>query len=254
METDERAELAPALGELAAAFQKLVEVLLNGGEVNLTLQRIVDVAAAIMPGSEHASVIMVEDGRPRTLASTDAVPDHVDAVQFNAGEGPALDVLAIDDYRKSDDLANDCRWPRFGRRAVEACNIRSMISYRLYLGWHRRAVLSFYSTWPYAFDDVAAAIGAIFASYCSLALITHALGDEVNPRRAATVEREIGVASGILMATGKLSANEAFAQLHNASRQLHKDLQDVVHHVTTTGQLPDKPDDLRPPTNGKTAV
>lgn len=240
MDADERAELGHGLGELAAGFQELVEVLLQGGEAKLTLQRIVDVAAVIMPGAKHASVMMVEDGKPRTLASTDAVPDHVNAVQFDAGEGPALDVLAVDDYRRSDDLANDCRWPQFGTRAVECCDVRSMISYRLYLGRRRGAVLSFYSDWPHAFDDVAAAMGAIFAAYCSLVLITQALGDEVNPLRAATVQREIGVASGILMATGKLSIDEAFAQLYRASQRLHSDLHDVARHVTATGRLPDE--------------
>lgn len=241
MEADERLELGPGLGELAAAFQELVEVLLNGGEVTLTPQRIVDVAAGIMPRCDHAGVVVVEDGQPRMVASTDVISDQVNAIRFDVGEGPALDALVVDDYVKADDLANDARWPQFGRRVVEACGIRSVISYRLYLGRHRRAVLSFYSTWPYAFDEVAAAMGAIFSAYCSLALITQALGDEVDPRRAATVQREIGVASGILMTMGQLSADEAVAQLHNASRRLRTDPGEVARHVTATGRLPDQP-------------
>lgn len=96
------------------------------------------------------------------------------------------------------------------------------------------------------FRPVAAAIGTIFAAYCSLALITDALGDEVDPRRMARVQREIGVASGILMATGKLSADEAFAELYRASQRLHRDLPEVARHVTATGRLPDESDDLRP--------
>lgn len=238
MEADEGAELGRGLEELAAAFQELVRVLLNGGEAKLTARGIVDIAAGLMPRCEHAGVIVVEDGKPRTLASTDAVPDHVNAIQFDIGDGPALDVLVVDDYLKADDLADDPRWPQFGRKAVDICGIRSMISYRLYLGRRRGAVLSFYSTWPHAFDDVAAAMGAIFAAYCSLALITQALGDEVDPRRAATVQREIGVASGILMAAGKFSADEALARLHSASQRLHRDLLEVARHVTATGRLP----------------
>jgi hypothetical protein len=241
VEAEEQAEIASTLEELAAAFNGLVEVLLDGGQAQLTPQRIVDVAARVMPGCRHAAVVVVEGDQPRTLASTDTVPDQVDAVQFDAGEGPSLDVLVTDDYIRVDDLTNDPRWPQFGSRAVEAGNVRSMMNYRLYLGRHRRAALSFYSTWPYAFDEVAAAIGAIFAAYCSLTLITAALGDDVHPRRAAQVHREIGVAIGILMATGQLEADEAFAQLHNASRRLHRDLRDVAHHVTTTGRLPDEP-------------
>lgn len=72
-------------------------------------------------------------------------------------------------------------------------------------------------------------------------MITQHLGDDVHPRRAAEVHREIGVAVGILMATGELGSEEAFAQLHNASRRLHRDLRDVARHVTATRQLPDEP-------------
>jgi hypothetical protein len=241
VDAEERVEIGAALRELAAAFTGLVEVLLDGGQAQLTPARIVDVAARVMPGCRHAAVAVVEQGRPRTLASTDAVPDHVDAIQFDCGEGPSLDVLVTDDYIGVQDLGGDPRWPQFGRRAVEVDDVRSMMSYRLYLGRHRRAALSFYSTWPHAFDGVAAAIGAIFAAYCSLALITQHLGDDVHPRRAAEVHREIGVAVGILMATGELGSEEAFAQLHNASRRLHRDLRDVARHVTATRQLPDEP-------------
>ncbi|MGB8960414.1 MAG: ANTAR domain-containing protein [Pseudonocardiaceae bacterium] len=241
MEAEERPEIGAALGELAAAFSGLVEVLLDGGRVQLTPQRIVDIAGKVMPGCRHAAVAVIEQDRPRTVASTDAVPDHVDAVQFECGEGPSLDVLVTDDYVRVDDLAGDPRWPQFGRRAAEVGQVRSMISYRLYLGRHHRAALSFYSTWPHGFDDAAAAAGAIFAAYCSLALITQVLGDDVHPRRAAEVHREIGVAIGILMATGELAADDAFAQLHSASRRLHRELREVAHHVTSTGRLPDEP-------------
>lgn len=110
MDTDDRAELAPALCELAAAFTALVEVLLDNGHAQLTPQRIVDIAARVMPGCRHAAVVIVDHHRPHTLASTDAIPDHVDAVQFDTGEGPSLDVLTTDDYLRADDLTDDPRW------------------------------------------------------------------------------------------------------------------------------------------------
>jgi hypothetical protein len=246
VEPQERAEIASALAELAAAFTRLVQVFLEGGQAQLSPQRIVDVAARVMPSCRHAAVVVIDQDQPRTLASTDAVPEHVDAVQFDAGEGPSLDVLVTDDYVRVDDLADDPRWPQFASRALQVADIRSMINYRLYLGRHRRAALSFYSTWPYAFDEVAAAIGAIFAAYCSLTLITAALGDLVHPHRTANVHREIGVAIGILMATEQLTGEDAFARLHTASRRLHRDLQDVARHVTTTGQLPNEPGNSHP--------
>ena len=55
MEAEERAEVGGALGELAAAFTGLVEVLLDGGQAQLTPTRIVEVAARVMPGCRHAA-------------------------------------------------------------------------------------------------------------------------------------------------------------------------------------------------------
>jgi hypothetical protein len=246
VDDEERAEIASALAELAAAYTGLVQVLLDEGQAELSPQRIVDVAAGVMPGCRHAAVVVIEADQPRTLASTDAVPDHVDAVQFDAGEGPSLDVLVTDNYVRVDDLAHDPRWPQFSSRAIQVGNVRSMINYRLYLGRHRRAALSFYSTWPHAFDDIAVAVGAIFAAYCSLSLITQQLGDQVHPQRAANVHREIGVAMGILMATEQLTTDDALARLHTASQRLHRDLQDVARHLTTTGHLPDEPETSGP--------
>ena len=177
MQIDERTELAPALGELAANFTALVQVLLGNGQVQLTPQQIVDVAARIVPGCRHAAVVVIDQNQPQTLASTDEIPDHVNAVQFDVGEGPSWDVLVTDEYVRIDDLADDSRWPQFSSRAIEIADVRSMITYRLDLGRRCRAALSFCSTWPYAFDDTAAAIGAMFAAYCSLRSITQRLGD-----------------------------------------------------------------------------
>jgi hypothetical protein len=67
VDTDDRAELAPALCELAAAFTALVQVLLDNGHAQLTPQRIVDIAARIMPGCRHAAVVIVDHHRPHTL-------------------------------------------------------------------------------------------------------------------------------------------------------------------------------------------
>lgn len=187
---EERPEIGVALAELAAAFSGLVKVVTDDGHVQLTSRRIEDVAARVMPGCRHVGVVVVEDGKARTLASTDAVAAQVDAIQFHCGEGPALDVLVTDGFVHVDDLANDARWPEFAKKALEVGDVRSMTSYLLHLGRRRQAVLSFYSTWPYAFDDIAVAIGAMFGAYCSLDLVTQQLGDKVRPRRAAAAQQE----------------------------------------------------------------
>jgi AmiR/NasT family two-component response regulator len=50
--------------------------------------------------------------------------------------------------------------------------------------------------------------------------------------------REIGVAMGILKATGQLTQDQAFDQLRTASQTLNRKLHDIAADVTATGQLP----------------
>jgi ANTAR domain len=168
------------------------------------------------------------------------VPERLDRVRAETGEGPALDVLETNDLVISGDVAADPRWPAFGARVLKELNVRSVAAYRLHLGRDHRAALIFVSDWPYAFDELTGAIGAIFAAYCSLVLLTEEiLGDGLTSSRAAEVHREIGVAVGILLADGELTTDEAYRRLRSASRTLTTSLPDVARHVIAYRSLPE---------------
>jgi len=237
-----------ALAELAEAFLALVRALADDAEpAPLTPARILDLAVACMPTGKHVALIVVQDGQARTVAGNTDLPGRVDVVRSATGEGPSLDVLDTNDLVVSNDLAHDPRWRDFGSRVVDELGIRSVVSYRLYLSRRHRAALTVYSDWPHAFDDLAVTTGAIFAAYCSLAMHSELVLDEpVAHRRATEVHREIGVAVGILMATGDLSTEAAFHRLHRASRHLRRSLPDVARDVIVHGHLDEPPEVDRP--------
>jgi hypothetical protein len=234
-----------ALAELAEAFMVLVRALVgDGGSVDgLGPGRILELAAHCVPHGQHAALMVRRDGRVEMVAATSGLPDAVDRIRGETGQGPALDVLETNDLVVSNELAEDPRWPVFGEQVVEATGIRSILSYRLYLGRGHRAALTFYSDWPHAFDNLAIATGAIFAAYCSLVMFSELVLDEpLARRRAEEVHREIGVAVGILMATGDLSTEAAYRRLHQASRRLRRSVPDVARAVIAGRHLPDPPD------------
>jgi ANTAR domain/GAF domain len=237
------------LAELAEAFNGLVRALVEDGELAaMSPRRILDLAVECMPAGKHAALIVVQDGKARSIAATTDLPVRVDEIRIATGEGPSLDVLDTNDLVVSNDLAADPRWPLFGSRVVEELGVRSIVSYRLYLSRRHRAALSFYSDWPHAFDDLAITTGAIFAAYCSLAMHNElVLQEPVAQRRAMEVHREIGVAVGILMATGDLTTTAAYERLHRASRHLQRSLSDVAREVIAQGHLAEPPDADRPP-------
>jgi hypothetical protein len=227
-----------ALAELAEIFGELVETLHQGQPAELTAQRIVDIALRCVPRSRSCALVIVDDDLA-TVAATDGVGDEFARIRESTGEGPTLDILETNDLIACDDLPDDQRWPEFGRQATDRTGVRSILSYRLYLGRNRRGALSFYSDWPYAFDEIAIATGAIFAAYCSLALISnHLLGEPVSRRRSGEVHREIGIAVGILMASHGLDTAAAFARLHGSARELRKSLPEVCEYVQRHGNLP----------------
>lgn len=236
----ERGQDFAALAELAEAFNELVQALHDGDPVVLSPVRIVEVAAHCMPRSQDAALTVIDHGHVRNIAATSDVPSMVDRIRDDTEQGPTLDVLDINDLVVSGDLVADPRWPLFGARVTAATSIRSIVSYRLYLSPEHRAALTFYSDWPYAFDDVAIATGAIFAAYGSLTLTSElVLSEPVPVRRSADVHREIGVAVGILMATADLGTQSAYQQLHQASQQLHRSLPNLARHVIAHRAMPD---------------
>jgi ANTAR domain/GAF domain len=238
-----------ALAELAEAFTTLVEALLERQDgPAMPPARIVELAVRCVPSGRHAALVISENGDgSRSLAATSDVPAHVDAFRAEVGQGPALDVLDTNDLVVSNDLAVDPRWPLFGPGVVDRLGIRSAVAYRLYLAPRLRAALVFYSDWPHAFDDLAIATGSIFASYCSLAVITeHLLRDRLSERRAKEVHREIGVAAGLLMATEEIGVVEAYRRLVRAGRNLRRNLSDVARDVVEHRSLPADEDHTPP--------
>ena len=114
-----------------------------------------------------------------------------------------------------------------------------MLSFRLFLTEQSRAALNLYATRAGAFTDQSSATGAVFAAYASMALLAAARNDKANHLiRALESNREIVLAMGIMIASGKLTSQQAFEQLRVASQNLNRKLHDIAADVARTGQVP----------------
>ncbi len=231
---------ADALATMADQFTELAVSLIDGADEPMTQQRLVDFAVRGVPGAEHASMTAVSGSRPpRTTAQTDRLPYDWDQLQYEHGEGPCLEVIVTNGVALANDLSTDTRWPRFAGALVSRTPARSMLSFRLFLTAQNRAALNLYATRPGAFTDQSTATGAVFAAYASMALLAAASNAKANQLTGALESnREIGVAMGIMMASGRLTAPQAFDQLRLASQNLNRRLHDIAIEVARTGQLP----------------
>ncbi|MDT0352607.1 GAF and ANTAR domain-containing protein [Pseudonocardia charpentierae] len=230
-------------GELAEVFAKLARQLQAEDTPRKVQERVTRAAVDTVDGCDHAAISLVHRrGGIETVAATDDVPPRVDAIQYEAGQGPCLDALIEHGVFPIDDLANDKRWPSFSRRTAEETGVRSMLSLRLFLEGDTIGALNMYSRTVQAFDEQACAVGTILAAHAAIAMQAareHAHSKQLD--HALESNREIGMAMGVLMAQGRMTQNQAFEALRQASQHLNRKLHDVAAELVETGQLPQPP-------------
>ncbi len=225
---------------LALAFAGIAEELYDSETFDEVLQRIAEVAVATVTGCDVASVTILENGKYRTAASTDASAVAVDEAQYEADEGPGLDALQLPQvYAES---FPDERWPVLAAQPTES-GVQSAVSYHLGVG--RDDVvdggsLNTYGSVPDSFDDAAQEIGFILAAHASVA--ARAVGERTTLEgfgqhlQEALLSRDvIGQAKGILMERLRITPEDAFDVLRNSSQHLNVKLREVASRLAETG-------------------
>lgn len=196
-------------------------------------------AVTQVPGAEWASITRGRSGTFLTLAATDPDAERLDRLQYDLGTGPCVDAILEDTTFVTGDLAEDGRWPEFGRLATQATDVQSMLSFRLFVeNDDLIAGLNLYSTRLYAFDESAELIGTVLATHGALAVAAAGARERAaGLQRALLSNRDIGVAMGVLMATYKITRDQAFSLLRVASQNSNRKLHDVACDVADTGTL-----------------
>jgi transcriptional regulator with GAF, ATPase, and Fis domain len=230
----------PDLAEVFADIARQLEAEISPER---TQGRVTRAAVATVGGCDHAAISIVRrQGEVKTVAPTDVVPTLVDAIQYETGEGPCLTAIYEHATYLIDDLADDRRWPAFGRRAAEETGVRCMLSFRLFLRGDTIGALNLYSRRAAAFDEHDSAVGTVLAAHAAVAMAAAVEHERAEQLEAALgSSREIGMAMGVLMSRGRTSQDEAFDLLRRASQHLNRKLRDVAADVIETGELPGRP-------------
>lgn len=157
--------------DLALEFAEVARSLVGADDVSETLQRMVDLAADIIPGCDHAGLALSVRGRIETPSQTDPpVPQIIDGIQNETGEGPGVDAIWQHEVFETGDFAKEDRWPRFSPAVVEQTGVRSGLAMRLFTHEHTMGSLNLYGESVDAFDDEARGIASIFAAHAAVAL------------------------------------------------------------------------------------
>src|SRR5437763_3893103 len=83
-------QFSAQLDEVTVAMETLTGMLDRELEIGEMLQAICEHAVQVVPGADMASITLVRDGIPDTVASTDQRAVNFDREQYRIGDGPCL--------------------------------------------------------------------------------------------------------------------------------------------------------------------
>ena len=222
--------------ELAKTLSALARTLEAEDDTERMLGDLVTAAVAQIPGADEGSISVVRARRDVVSQSPSSdLPERVDALQAEVGEGPCLDAVFEDRVVHVPDLRTETRWPHFAALAAEA-GAASMLSFRLWVEGDNLGALNLYGRETHAFTEESEQIGLLFVSHAAVAMA----GAQKQDRLLASLDARdlIGQAKGILMERYTIDSLKAFALLVRASQHSNRKLRDIAAELALTGELP----------------
>lgn len=215
------------------AFRQLSALIYAGADAGSIHHALVEASRRLVAGCDRASLLVRTRDRFVTAASTDEVARRIDEIEIEVGEGPCVDAIRDEAYQHDPDLTDaHTPWPRFTERIVRDTPVRSAIGYRLLLDGDKVGALNLFSDTPGGLTKKSADVGAVIASFASVALMAIRSREQAATlRRGLQSNREIGKAVGLLMAAHHVSGDEAFEMLRSTSQELNMKLTQVASQI-----------------------
>src|SRR3954454_17972125 len=229
------------------ALERLGRMSLRELSMTSLLEMVADLAKTALPCNPETSVTLLVKDRPTTVASTGPLATDLDETQYDEGQGPCLHAARTGELTEIPDTRADDRWPDYTRRAVEHGNLSSLsIPLSIEEKDQVTGALNIYARRPDAFDEASRSVATRFAPYAAVAAgnlyAYQSARDMAGNLQAALDSRAvIDQAKGILMERHKLTPDQAFQLLAQASMNANRKLRNVADDLVRTGELPEAP-------------
>ena len=221
--------------EVTGALERLAEVLNREEDLSVLLQRVCQQATHAVAQADMASVTLIGDGQPATVAATDERAVAIDQAQYAAGEGPCLTAATSGGIVRVTVPDIHDEWPDFVAAAGRAA-VASYLSAPLFIDHEYQGSLNLYGEKPHGFHESDAALLELYTTAAEAALRTvrrylQAREHAEQLRTALTSRAVIDQAKGIIMAVRRVSADEAFAVLVGQSQRQNVKLRDLAKQM-----------------------
>jgi transcriptional regulator with GAF, ATPase, and Fis domain len=224
----------------ARVFAALADFLYQGADTTEVCAAICVAATLLVPGCDHASVLMRRNDEFVTVAASDRIARHVDSLERATGEGPCLDAIEDEAAQVEPDLANSRSWPQLVARVVLETPVRGAMGFRILVNNRKVGALNLFSDTVNRFDTTATERAIVLAAFASVAINAATSGEDVEGlRQGLQSNREIGRAVGMLMLLKDVTQEEAFDMLRRVSQEMNIKVAEVARAVVEQrGQLP----------------
>jgi len=205
---------------LSSVLTSLAVKLLNDTSLKADLERLAGVTCRLIETSSGASVSMLVEGEPTTVAVTDRVSLQLDVMQYEAGDGPCLTALGGEMIRIGF-LAADERFPHFAQGAADR-RVQGVLSTPAIDHGQVVGSLNVYSHHVDAFDDRAHDTALVMAAEIAHAVVRSATLATARTTRDRLQEQHdesvlVSRAQGVLIALHDCSVAQATDLIRNAA-------------------------------------
>lgn len=201
---------------------------------NQTMSAVTALARQAFSGCDAASITVIEDGHPHTVAATHDLATAIDERQYSIDDGPCLHSARTCKTVRVDSYAREHDWPPVSDEAM-AQGVLSSLSLPLVVEERAVGALNLYSFATAAFaesEEAQQVVGlAVSAAFADITLLEQAKNLAQNLAIALEHRDIIGQAKGVLMATSGVGSDEAFAMLRAASQRSNRKLYDIADEI-----------------------
>jgi GAF domain-containing protein len=221
--------------QTSEALTALGQIVLGDEPLPQILERVVHLAAGVLPIPVDASITLIVGDEPATPAFTSPTAIALDERQYASQRGPCLDAAAGAQRIVVVDTRAETRWPEYAAAAAERGVLASM-SIPLPVQSATLGALNFYAATSNAFDDQAVELAETFGRHAAVAVANahryeqrSKLAEQMKQAMAsrATIEQ----AKGIIMRDRGCTAEVAFDVLVELSQQAHLKLRELAQRI-----------------------
>jgi hypothetical protein len=232
------------LDEVTGALESLTATLDTEDDFAVLLHQMCAQVVNAVPGVDEATITLLSDDQPSTVASTSEVVTGLDHDQYAAGDGPCLEAASSGKLVRVSVADAAGKWPVFARDSA-AAGFGSFLSAPLVVTEGHAGAVNCYSGQGHGFAELDERLLDLYTSAVTPTLRVYSRYQQsrdtaAHLRTALDGRAVIDQAKGILMAVRQISADDAFALLVEQSQRENRKLRDLAVQLVSqaTGITP----------------